>query len=405
MNTAGFDTYHDEGAVPCAGFPDFDSLVAPLGSTMFFQRYWEQRAFHIRRDCPGYFDALLSLRDMDACLGTTTFHEPDLRVVKQGKDRPFKEYAKDGVADRAALLQAFASGWLLLFCHLGRHHAPLGEAIARCEAQLHLPLRANVYLSPPDSQGFKLHWDTHDVLVLQIDGEKTWHIYDNPIELPHEEQLKLLPALAPNANKLAEVTLRPGDVLFLPRGYVHAATAGSTHSLHITVGLRSLTVGDVALRECRRRSLGHAPLARMALHRDYQDPARLHAVRQLIHEVIDQLDMDAALDEVYCSFIRSRQPAASGRLLALTRPGTLDHDSALRLRSGALFEMFEQADAVTLAVDGRVLTLPAGVAPAIRFIEQAARFCAGQLPGLEYESRLLLTQTLHAQGLVEEVAD
>ena len=83
--------------------------------------------------------------------------------------------------------------------------------------------------------------------------------------------------------------------------------------------------------------------------------------------------------------------------------GTLDHDSALRLRSGALFEVFEQADAVTLAVDGRVLTLPAGVAPAIRFIEQAARFCAGQLPGLEYESRLLLTQTLHAQGLVEEI--
>jgi len=401
MTTPGFDTYHDDAGARAA-FHDFDSLTAPLGAETFFARYWERRAFHIKRNLPGYFDALLSLNDVDACLGTHTFHEPELRVLKQGKDMPFKDYARDGVADRAELLQAFAGGWLLLFCHLGRHHAPLGEAIARCEAELQLPLRANVYLSPPASQGFKLHWDTHDVLVLQIDGEKTWHIYDSPIELPHEEQLKHLPALAPKARKLAEVTLQPGDVLFLPRGYVHAAEARDMHSLHITVGLRSLSVGDIALRAFRSASLAHEPLRRVARHRDYQSPERQQQVRDLIHAVIDDLDLDATLDDVHCSFIRSRQPAAPGRLLALTRPGLLDHASQLRLRSGALFEVFEQADALKVAVNGKVLTLPTGAAPAIRFIEQAPRFCAGQLPGLEYESRLLLLRTLHAQGVLEE---
>lgn len=403
MSTAGFDTYHDDAA-PRSAFTEFDSLIAPLGADAFFARYWERRAFHIQRGRPGYFDQLLSLRDVDACLGSHTFHEPELRVVRQGKDKPFKDYARDGVADRAALLEAFASGWLLLFCHLGRHHAPLGEAIARCEAELQLPLRANVYLSPPASQGFKLHWDTHDVLVLQIDGEKTWHIHDSPIELPHEEQLKQLPALAPKAGKLAEVTLRPGDVLFLPRGYVHAAEARDTHSLHITVGLRSLTVGDIALRAFRADSLGNEALRRVARHRDYQSPESRQQVRSLIHAVIDQLDLDATLDEVHRSFIRSRQPAAPGRLLALTQPGRLNHDSPLRMRSGALFEVFEQADALQLAVNGKVLNLPLGAAPAIRFIEQAQRFCAAQLPELEYESRLLLIRTLHAQGVLEEAA-
>ena len=32
--------------------------------------------------------------------------------------------------------------------------------------------------------GFKAHFDTHDVFVLQIEGCKRWTLYDTPIELP-----------------------------------------------------------------------------------------------------------------------------------------------------------------------------------------------------------------------------
>lgn len=395
---------HDAGSDAPRSFNGFADLVAPVGAETFFERYWEQQPLFIKRARPGYFDALLSLEDMDRYLGTRIFHEPDIRVIKQGKDKPFKQYAKDGVADRHQLLQAYTLGWMLLFSHLGRHHLPLADAVSRCEAELHLPFRANVYLSPPNSQGFKLHWDTHDVLVLQVAGAKTWHIYDNPLELPHEDQQKLLPELVKQATKIAEVTLEAGDVLFLPRGFIHGAEAGDANSLHITVGMRSLTMGDIALREFRRASLANPEMRRVALHQDYQSPEKQQQVRQLIHDLIDSMNLEGALEDVYCSFIKSRQPPAAGRLLALSRSVELDHASELRLRPGALFELFEKTDKVNLAVDGRVLELPKGVTPAIRFMGEQPRFSAAQLPGLEYESRLILARKLHAEGLLEAVA-
>ena len=404
MQAKTLDIFHDTAASAPASFSGFDDLIAPIGADAFFERYWERRPFFVKRAAPGYFDALLSLEDMDRYLGTRIFHEPDIRVVRQGKDKPFKQYAKDGVADRHALLQAYAEGWMLLFSHLGRHHLPLADAVSRCESELHQPFRANVYLSPPNSQGFKLHWDTHDVLVLQVAGAKTWHIYDDPLELPHEEQQKLLPEMIDKAVKIAEVTLEPGDVLFLPRGYIHGAESGAVNSLHVTVGMRNLTLGDIALREFRRASLAHPAMRRVALHQHYQSAEKQEQVRALIHELIDSMDLDGALDDVYCSFINSRQPPAPGRLLALSQPPMgreLDHETSLRLRSGTLFELFEKPDQVKLAIDGRVVTLPQGVSGAIRFMREQPRFMPAQLPGLEYESRLLLARTLLAEGLIE----
>jgi len=404
MQAKTLDIIHDTAAQAPRAFSGFADLIAPIGTESFFERHWERQPFFIKRAMPGYFDALLSLRDMDHYLGTRTFHEPDIRVVKHGKDMPFKQYAKEGVADRHELLQAYTEGWMLLFSHLGRHHLPLAQTVSSCEAELHLPFRANVYLSPPNSQGFKLHWDTHDVLVLQVAGAKTWHIYDDPLELPHEDQKKLLPELVKKANKIAEVTLEAGDVLYLPRGYIHGAEAGTANSLHITVGMRSLTMGDIVVREFRRVSLADPAMRRVALHRDYQSEEKQDEVRSLIHGLIDSMDLEGALDDVYCSFIKSRQPPAPGRLLALSEPAELNHASALRVRPGALFELFEKTDKVNLAVDGRVLSLPKGVTEAIRFMSVQPRFSADELPGLEYESRLILAKTLHAEGLIEAVA-
>ena len=397
----GIHTLQDRGACAPAHFDQFDSLIAPLGADYFFEHHWERQPFFIKRNIPGYFDALLSLKDMDTYLGTRTFHEADIRIVKQGKDKPFKEYSKDGVADRHQMLNAYKDGSMLLFSHLNRHHLPLAQAIARCEAQLHLPFRSNVYLSPPNSQGFKLHWDTHDVLVLQISGSKTWHIYNNPLELPHEEQKKELQDCIEKAEKIAEVTLEAGDVLFLPRGYIHGANASTDSSLHITVGMRNLTLGDVALMAFRRASLEHLGMRKVALHQQYQSEEKQAQARALIHELIDSMDLEGALDAVHSSFIGSRQPPAAGCLLGLTQQPALTHATRMRVRPAALYKMFDKTDRIDLALDGRVLPFPKGVEAAILFMDANPGFSPEQLPGLEYDSRLILARKLQAEGLLE----
>jgi bifunctional lysine-specific demethylase and histidyl-hydroxylase MINA len=385
-------------------FQQFSDLLAPLSTQRFFDDHWERRPFCIKRERPGYFNPLLSLGDMDHYLGTRTFHEPDIRVVKAGQDKPFAEYARDGVADRHQLLHAYTQGSTLLFSHMNRHHLPLAGLVTACEAELHLPFRANVYLSPANAQGFKLHWDTHDVLVLQIDGKKTWEIYDNPLELPHEDQKKEFKNWVQHATKIAEITLEAGDVLFLPRGFIHGARTADEHSMHITLGMRSLTIGDIVMREFNRVSLNHIEMRKVALHRDYQSAERQLHARAVMHQVIDQLDLQGAIDEVYCSFIRSRQPVRPGGLLQLAKSSEVEHDTALRVRSGALYQLFDKDEKLRLAIEGKTLEFPVGVRKVIAFMTEQESFSANDLPGMEHESRLILVRKLYAAGLIERLA-
>lgn len=96
---------------------------------------------------------------------------------------------------------------------------------------------ANVYLTPPNSQGFALHYDDIEAFVLQIEGQEEWLLYpprsDGEV-LPRELSANL------QENEIGaprlQCTLKPGDMLYFPRGWIHQArTVDGQHSLHITL--------------------------------------------------------------------------------------------------------------------------------------------------------------------------
>jgi hypothetical protein len=47
---------------------------------------------------------------------------------------------------------------------------------------------ANLYVTPPRSQGFMVHYDDHCVFVLQLEGRKRWNIWDQVDTLPQMYQ-------------------------------------------------------------------------------------------------------------------------------------------------------------------------------------------------------------------------
>lgn len=102
---------------------------------------------------------------------------------------------------------------------------------------------ANSYLTPPDSQAVPAHADDRDVLVFQIAGSKNWQVYQNvPIPFPYpQEQVgkdgQEVPKEVLEGPIGLSTTLRPGDVLYMPRGFVHQASCGDSLSFHVTVAL------------------------------------------------------------------------------------------------------------------------------------------------------------------------
>ena len=115
----------------------------------------------------------------------------------------------------------------------------IGRLAAAIERELGIRININGYLSFSKGGAFKPHWDSHDVLVVQVHGKKQWQIWNAESAHPVEaaDLLKFNPSLPSDQ----EIELAPGDVLFIPRGEPHSAAVSTGHSVHLTIGLHSLT--------------------------------------------------------------------------------------------------------------------------------------------------------------------
>src|ERR1700740_932743 len=101
------------------------------------------------------------------------------------------------------------------------------------EVELNFPIQVNAYITPPGSRGLVPHYDDHDVLILQIQGSKIWHLYNGVEIAPHKMQRvdkEVPPAGLPLP---ADLRIDVGDVLYLPRGLVHAADTDTEPSIHL----------------------------------------------------------------------------------------------------------------------------------------------------------------------------
>jgi bifunctional lysine-specific demethylase and histidyl-hydroxylase NO66 len=107
------------------------------------------------------------------------------------------------------------------------------------EVELNFPTAVNAYLTPAESQGFGAHCDDHDVLILQIQGSKIWHLYNDTDLPPHVSPETIDTAELPLPTDLR---LEVGDVLYVPRGRIHAAETTSEPSIHLTVAINAPTV-------------------------------------------------------------------------------------------------------------------------------------------------------------------
>ena len=116
--------------------------------------------------------------------------------------------------------------------------------------------RLNMYVTPKNNQGFKAHFDSHDVYVLQLRGSKHWKIYKQPPTLHDfpvsdwgDNKLEIVRqnvSFMKETALLMDVVLEEGDALYIPRGHLHEADCdGLNGSTHVTVGFMTMKVSDL----------------------------------------------------------------------------------------------------------------------------------------------------------------
>ncbi|MFG2652537.1 cupin domain-containing protein [Streptomyces sp. NPDC048436] len=369
----------DAGATGGVGV--LETRLTGLSQEEFARDVWARTALLTRR--ADDFSDLFSADAVDELISRRGLRTPFLRVAKNGSTLPESSFTSSGGVgatisdqlDDTALWRAFSGGATLVLQALQRTWGPVADFGARLSTELGHPVQANAYITPPQNRGFEDHYDVHDVFVLQIDGTKRWLVHEpvHPDPLRDQPWTDRRSAVAEAAKGKAyiDTVLEPGDVLYLPRGWLHAAQAQGEVSIHLTLGIHSWTRYELAEQLARSAlaMLRDDPQMRSSLPLGVDGPdGEMDIVREHLVAAITKAD-SAPL------FHRTRRgqerPAPLGPLAQLKAVDGLGPDSRVRLRQalGARLEGsrldtrvgwldFPAADlpAVTRMLDGEVRT-------------------------------------------------
>jgi hypothetical protein len=397
---------------------DRAALGALVGDVdVFAEQHWGRRPLLRRKASADGFPGLLSLADVDHLVTERMLRVPQLRLVREGTPLEVSTYTGTVTIGSDKLTQTakpdrvaaeFDAGATIVLQALHRYWSPVGALCRDLELDLTHPVQANAYVTPPTSQGFAVHHDTHDVFVLQTQGRKTWRVHPPAVELPGREQ-SWKKGMADPGEPLIEAELEPGDLLYLPRGFLHEATARAEVSIHLTLGLMAYTWLDV-WRDVFAKAPEHAPFRDSLPVGFADDPAALE--RELAARVEELRDWvgkaaDGAVSTRADRFWSTRRPVAAGQVEQLASLGALTEASSFRRRRGAVFRITDLADdgRIRVVLGAKELHLPPSCEAAVRFVAEAGGpFGVGDLPGaLDGPSRLVLLRRLVREGVVESV--
>ena len=227
----------------------FKWLIDPIEPTTFFTEFYERKPLLIERQQPTRFQSLLSIDAIDRYLSTTNPCRPDVFLVDAARELKPEDYSfpnsePPGRIDLPRAYQLFGTGATISLSQMHERLPSLADLCRAVEKTFSSHFQTNIYLSPPRAQGFKTHFDSHDVFVLQVSGSKLWTLYDTGIALPLRSQAFDPDKHAPGP-PTREFTLHAGDLFYCPRGLYHSARSTDEASLHITLGLIGKTWADV----------------------------------------------------------------------------------------------------------------------------------------------------------------
>jgi hypothetical protein len=371
-------------------------------------------------DTGGSFTDLLDLPAVDELLSHRGLRTPFLRIAKDGAVVEPKEFTTSGgagaeIADQVssdAVLRLFADGSTVVLQGLHRLWPPLIEFADQLAADLGHPTQVNAYITPPASRGFSAHYDVHDVFVLQVAGEKHWTIHEpvltDPLRTQPWTDRTAEVGAAAERQPVIDAVLRPGDALYLPRGYLHSATALGEISAHLTVGVHSVTrwaAAESAL-DLVRTLAAEDPQLRgsLPLGLDLADPESVRddvaAVIAGLQDWLGRVDPAQVADRLRAQTWAQVRPEPVAPLAQSSAAAALTDETVLRLRRRLRCSLRDAADGrVTLLAGRRSHSFPAEVRAALAALLAAGELKVGDLPGLDPADRATLARRLVTESV------
>lgn len=239
-----------EGRAACL----FQAIIDPIPLKDFYKEYWEKKPLLVRAKNRKRYDGLLSLESIkQLSKNKALYYAQDLNVARYKKDAngmkrrvtldklpTSEEDEETGVlVDKTELWSNYENGCTIRLLRPHKHEDSIQSLLSTLELELQCMVGANAYLTPPNSsQGFAPHYDDIEAFCLQLQGSKRWKVYEPTLKLPRVSSEDFTTEDLEGMEPVMDITLEKGDLLYMPRGWIHQACTlkdENEHSLHLTV--------------------------------------------------------------------------------------------------------------------------------------------------------------------------
>lgn len=222
-----------------------EHLLSPLTVDEFLTNFWGRTFKHVP-GAPDKFCHLLPWQTLNEALEQHRLDFPRIRLTRDGERLQPRSYISHSNSGRKRvavprlrydkLTQELNSGATLVLDAVDELFEPLRALAEALELFFHERIQINAYASWKTSRGFDLHWDDHDVFILQVTGRKRWKVHGMTLAYPLAGDPK---EPKPTEPPLWDHILETGDLLYIPRGFWHVAYPLNEPTLHLTVGVHN----------------------------------------------------------------------------------------------------------------------------------------------------------------------
>jgi len=266
------------------------------------------------------------------------------------------------------------------------------------EREFRCPVNTNAYISFSRDSAFKPHWDNHNVLVLQIHGRKQWTCWGQPWRFPTNKSE--CPVPSDLGKPEWEGLLEPGDILYVPRGDIHAAKViENEDSVHLSVTItppRGEAIGLAIARLCESETIARRDLPTFASAEDRE--IWLAEMRAVLHRAVDRLD----LEQVLTDLDQKRAPlsfTSLGLINRLTLASRFQPTLRRRLPAG-----WNTGDGGTVQAGGKTWRLNTQEATVLEHALHCHTLTVGELlplmPNMEPDAVIRLVGDMSIKGLL-----
>lgn len=229
-----------------------DDILHPLGPEAFQKAARDREPLHIPAAQGSAKRDLLTWAAFNALLAQTHIWDSEkLQLMHREADVPPERYCRSRPSTQGMIWRPdpemvelmLGAGASILANDMLTLHPPIHRAGAALGQAMGAHVGASVFCSFKGARVLGTHYDVHDVFAVQTEGEKIWNFYEGRVDDPLDYPPGLTHADVERARgPLAfTVTLRPGDVLYVPRGVYHDAVAVDAPSLHVSFTVKPLT--------------------------------------------------------------------------------------------------------------------------------------------------------------------